>query len=407
MPPRLEPRSVRRWILLFIAGSAALLSCGSDDSQSPPPAGAQEFIEPVWEYDHSQGNSITGGYVYRGTALTDLIGRYVYGDFVSGRIWALDYGGTNPSANEELVNTTHLISTFGLADDGTLLFMPYGRNQRIQRINGSIDRATSEWTYTVGDAYRHPFDNAVDLQNSGDGRIFVVEQAGRILVFDPTNPTAPTTFLDLRSVVTSGGELGLLGLAFPPDYAARGQFFVYYTVASGPWEVRVCRFELSGDPNVADPSSEVLLIAIPQEFPNHNGGALAFDGNGHLLVGVGDEGGGGDPNDNGQNRADLHGTILRLDINRDTPPYYQIPSDNPFASSAVPEVYAYGLRNPWRISYDASADQIWVADVGQNRWEEVDLIVAGGNYGWDCREGAHPYVGPPDGPAPTCTRADP
>ncbi len=391
-----------RLTIALLISSLWVSGCGGGPSQTPIDPAGPRFEEPIFEYGHDQGNSITGGFVYRGTALPELVGSYVYGDFGSGRIWSLRHEGTS-TTNTLLVDTSILISTFGLSLEKEILVAAYGSSRRIQRLEGRFENG--EWNYDLVEAFRPAFDHVVDLRSAGDSRLFVVEQAGRILVLDPSTPDAPTTFLDLREVVTSGGELGLLGLAFPPDYLTRRQFFVYYTVGGGPWTVRLCRFGLTADPDVADPSTEVLLLSIEERFANHNGGALAFDGSGHLLVGVGDEGGGGDPNDNAQDGSDLHGTILRLDIDRDTPPYYRIPADNPFvdaSSSFAPEIYAYGLRNPWRVSYDPTTDRIWAADVGQNRWEEINWIRSGANYGWDCREGFHPYEGPPDGPAPAC-----
>jgi glucose/arabinose dehydrogenase len=284
--------------------------------------------------------------------------------------------------------------------------VPYGTAQTLQRLQGTQDAAG--WSYDLTAAYPQTFDQAVDLRCPGDSRLFVVEQSGRIRVFDTAGSAEPTTFLDLRDVVTSGGELGLLGLAFPPDYATRGQFFVYYTVGSGPWTAQLCRFDVSADPNVADRASEKLLLSIDEPYSNHNGGSLAFDADGMLLLGVGDGGSGGDPDGHGQDPLDLHGAILRLDVlGVDASPWYRIPDDNPFAlgrSEFAPEVFAFGLRNPWRMSVDPLTGDIWCGDVGQSRYEEIDLITAGANYGWDCREGAHPYTGPPGEPSSACSQ---
>jgi glucose/arabinose dehydrogenase len=274
-----------------------------------------------------------------------------------------------------------------------------------------INETANPTTYSLAVAFAATFNNAVDIRNGGDSRLFVVEQQGFIRVFDTGNPQAPATFLDIDSEVTSGGERGLLGLAFHPNYSSNGTFFVYYTENSG--SVAISRFNVSGgDPNVADAGSEARLLTIPQQFSNHNGGGLAFDGNGYLLVAVGDEGSGGDPNDNAQDRTTLHGSILRLDVNVPASPFYQIPPDNPFAGNSsgyAEEIFAWGMRNPWRISYDATTDRIWVGDVGQRSWEEVDVIVNGGNYGWDCLEGTHDFIpaGSEDGPSPVCAGVNP
>jgi glucose/arabinose dehydrogenase len=392
-------------IALFCA--AFLLSCESDSPQKPgggnriPP----EFIEPVWEYSHSVGNSVTGGYVYRGSNLPDLAGKYIYADYGRGKIWALSYDGVNPATNELVEDASFRLSSLGVAADGRLFFVGYGAGESIYGLSGTFDIPSSTWDYAV-EATFGPFDNAVDLRHAGDDRLFVVLQAGQILVFDPkVDPLSTTTFLDLHTKVTSGGELGLLGLAFHPDYSTNGYFFVYYTTGTGPWTSHLARFHVSPDPDIADAGSEVELLSLPQQYDNHNGGGMAFDGDGYLLLGLGDEGLGGDPNDNAQDVTDLHGALLRLDVNVETAPYYQIPPDNPFADGSegrAPEIFAYGLRNPWRVSYDAASDRIWVGDVGQGQWEEIDDVVSGGNYGWDCREGAHDYSGPPGGPSSLC-----
>lgn len=271
--------------------------------------------------------------------------------------------------------------------------------------------------YTLEDAFPNlSFVRPVDIRNAGDGshRLFVVEQTGKILVFsDKSTAPSASTFLDITSEVAApGGEMGLLGLAFHPQYTTNGTFFVYYTATTGTGNVaRVSRFHVSAaDSNAADPASETVLLEMSERMANHNGGGLCFDGNGYLCIGVGDEGGEGDYFENGQNRATLQGSILRLDVdqNVNTPPYYGIPPDNPFAGNTDgyrEEIYAYGMRNPWRISYDANADHLWVADVGQDSWEEIDIVTAGGNYGWNCREGKHPYTGPPGSPSPACQGA--
>jgi len=202
----------------------------------------------------------------------------------------------------------------------------------------------------------------------------------------------------------------MLGLAFHPDYKVNGFFYVYYTTGAGPWTARVSRFSVTADSNVADGGSEAILLNIGQRAGNHNGGGLTFDDDGFLYICVGDEGGGGDTYDNAQNRATLQGNILRLDVDLavDASPWYEIPADNPFVGNAngwAEEIYAWGLRNPWRISHDVPTDRLWAGDVGQGLWEEIDIIESGGNYGWDCREGAHAYTGPPDGPSAACTPA--
>ncbi|UCE17145.1 MAG: PQQ-dependent sugar dehydrogenase [Gemmatimonadota bacterium] len=236
----------------------------------------------------------------------------------------------------------------------------------------------------------------VDLQNAGDGsdRIFVVEQAGRIHVFENSQDVQSTDiFLDIQNRVNrSGNEEGLLGLAFHPDYEHNGYFYVDYT-ASNPRRTVIARYTVSGtDPDVADVNSEIVLLEIEQPFSNHNGGQISFGPDGYLYISVGDGGAAGDPQGNGQNLQTLLGAILRIDVdNPDIGFNYSIPSDNPFAHNQfgyAEEIYAYGLRNPWRFSFDSETGWLWAADVGQNTIEEIDIIEKGKNYGWDIMEGS-------------------
>lgn len=257
------------------------------------------------------------------------------------------------------------------------------------------------------------FDRPVDLQHAGDGsgRLFVVEQEGLIRVFanDPEVPAAGV-FLDIQDRVQCCGEQGLLGLAFHPSYADNGRFFVYYSAGSGPRRSVLARYGVDpADPNRADPGSEEILLEVPQPYSNHNAGQIRFGPDGYLYVALGDGGNGGDPEGNGQDRTTLLGSILRLDVDQPTGGRgYGIPPDNPFAGNTDgfrEEIYAYGLRNPWRFSFDPDTGRLWAADVGQDYYEEIDIIESGGNYGWDCREGMHAYNGPRGGPSPACESA--
>ncbi len=243
------------------------------------------------------------------------------------------------------------------------------------------------------------FNDPLDLQNSGDGtdRIFVVERAGRIKVFpNSSTVTSLKTYLDITDRVSGGGEMGLLGLAFHPDYENNGYFYVNYTV-SNPRKTRISRFKVSSEnPDSADKNSELILLTFNQPFSNHNGGWIGFGpDDGYLYIGTGDGGSGGDPQNNGQSIVTFLGKILRIDIdNQDPGLEYAIPLDNPFADSTgsiVKEIYAWGLRNPWRSSFDPVTGWLWSADVGQNAWEEIDIIENGKNYGWRCYEGNHPF----------------
>ncbi len=227
------------------------------------------------------------------------------------------------------------------------------------------------------------------------GRLFVVLQPGRIVVFenDPGVESA-RTFLDIRDRVNdAGNEEGLLGLAFDPAFAENGYFYVYYT-ASRPRRSVVSRFSVSpDDPNRADPDSELVFLEVEQPYRNHNGGHLAFGPDGMLYVGLGDGGSSGDPRGNGQDTSTLLGSILRIDVSvLNQLGGYAVPPDNPFAGgegAARGEIWAYGLRNPWRFSFDRETGDLWAADVGQNLYEEVDIIRPGLNYGWNVMEGSH------------------
>jgi len=244
------------------------------------------------------------------------------------------------------------------------------------------------------------FINPVDLQHAGDGsnRIFVVEQRGVILVFE-NRPDVENgaVFLDIRDRVNSGGEEGLLGLAFHPDYRNNGFFYVNYTAAS-PRRTVVSRFTASPDPDIADAANEKIILTFEQPFSNHNGGQIAFGPDGYLYIATGDGGSGGDPQGNGQNRRNLLGKILRIDVDKTSGGReYSIPADNPLANNDAgfrEEIFAWGLRNPWRFSFDARTGRLWTGDVGQNRFEEINIIEKGKNYGWNVMEGSQCFQPP-------------
>ncbi|MFQ5888690.1 MAG: PQQ-dependent sugar dehydrogenase [Gemmatimonadota bacterium] len=234
----------------------------------------------------------------------------------------------------------------------------------------------------------------------GDARLFVVEQDGRIRIVRD-GVVLPRPFLDLSDRVRSGGERGLLSIAFHPSFATNGSFFVNYTDAAG--DTRIERYRVSTDPDVADPSSARLILRVEQPFANHNGGHIFFGPDGLLYVGTGDGGGAGDPRGHGQNRNTLLGAMLRLDVDRGDP--YAVPQDNPFVSdpSGRDEIWAWGLRNPWRSAFDRETGLLYVADVGQNRWEEISVVpalAAGLNFGWNRVEGSHCFT------VPRCSREE-
>ena len=229
-----------------------------------------------------------------------------------------------------------------------------------------------------------------------DSRLFVLEQTGTVRIIKDGS-LLPAPFLDIGDRITNEGtEQGLLGLAFHPDYATNGVFYVYYTDTQGT--VTVSRFNVTDDPNVADPASEVVQLTQAEPYPNHNGGAILFGPDGYLYLGLGDGGSAGDPQGNGQNLGTWLGKLLRIDPDpaaADGSQQYAVPTDNPFVNTpdALPEIWAYGLRNPWRVSFDTATGDLWIADVGQDEWEEVNHAPAGSpggeDYGWSIREGAH------------------
>ena len=237
-----------------------------------------------------------------------------------------------------------------------------------------------------------PFDDPVFITHAGDGsdRLFVVEQRGVIVAVSESTPDEAATFLDISDRVNRGGsEEGLLGLAFDPAFAENGRFFVYYS-AAGPRRSVLSRFERLGDG--ANPDSELVILEIEQPFRNHNGGMIAFGPDGHLYVALGDGGSADDPQGNGQDPSTLLGSVLRIDVrNASEAQPYVAPPDNPFASDGRgrPEVWAYGMRNPWRFSFDRETGELWAGDVGQGEFEEIDIVRAGANYGWNTMEGAH------------------
>jgi glucose/arabinose dehydrogenase len=238
-------------------------------------------------------------------------------------------------------------------------------------------------------------DKPVSVTHAGDhsGRLFITLQEGTVIIFDGTR-TLPTPFLDVTSLVSCCGERGLLSVAFHPDYSKNGLFFINYTDKQG--DTVISRYKVTADPNVADSKSGAQLLKIDQPYANHNGGQLQFGPDRFLYIGMGDGGSRGDPENRAQDLGDLLGKMLRIDIGADGKPY-SIPPSNPFLGNnkARPEIWAYGLRNPWRFSFDRLTHEMLIADVGQDKWEEVHFQRAdsrgGENYGWRLMEGNHCY----------------
>ena len=229
------------------------------------------------------------------------------------------------------------------------------------------------------------FDDPVEIKHAGDDRLFIVEQPGEIKILNSNGTVNSTPFLDIRDEVsTNASERGLLGLAFHPNYPSTPYFFVNYTNNSG--DTVIAKYSVSSDPDIAN-TNETILLTIDQPYSNHNGGCINFGPDGYLYIGMGDGGSGGDPQNYSQNLNSLLGKMLRIDVDNGDP--YAIPNDNPYGD----EIWASGLRNPWKFSFDTNGD-LWIADVGQYTWEEINLVTndpGGLNYGWRCYEGNHTF----------------
>jgi glucose/arabinose dehydrogenase len=278
-----------------------------------------------------------------------------------------------------------LFAACGGGDDGSgSAARPQGLSLKLQRLDSS--------TLT--------FDFPVFLTAPpGDtSRLFVAEKGGRIKLVDKQTNTLIGIFLDISSLVSTGSEQGLLGLAFDPLYSTNGRFYVNYTDTAG--NSVIARYVASADPNVAEPNADLVILTVAQPFANHNGGMIAFGPDGFLYIGFGDGGGGGDPANRAQNRNELLGKLLRIDVSQGAPQaVYSVPPSNPFAgqSSERGEIWSLGLRNPWRFSFDRQTGDLYIADVGQGNFEEVDVATAaagagrGVNYGWNVMEASHCY----------------
>lgn len=263
------------------------------------------------------------------------------------------------------------------------------------------DLTWDAWTPFNENGKPNPPLRPIHVTHAGDGtnRVFVVDQSGLIHVL-PNDPAAKraAVFVDLRARThqfSEDDEEGVLGFAFHPNYKTNGQFFLYYNTESGDRKIYLSRFTVSkDDPNKADPDSEEILMTIQQPFANHNGGPMAFGPDGYLYIGMGDGGGRNDPEYLAQDMSSILGCVLRIDVDRkDEGKNYAIPDDNPFLDrkDVPPEIYAYGIRNPWRVSFDSKTGSLWLADVGQDLWEEINIIRKGGNYGWSAREGSFAF----------------
>ncbi|MGQ7946065.1 PQQ-dependent sugar dehydrogenase [Flavobacterium sp. WC2509] len=249
------------------------------------------------------------------------------------------------------------------------------------------------YSQTIGlQSFASGFTSPLEIVNAGDSRLFVVEQGGIIKILNTDGTVNSSPFLNISTLIANSGEQGLLGLAFHPNYVSNGFFYINYTNLAG--NTVIARYTVSsGNPNIANTSSANILLTIAQPYTNHNGGSLKFGPDGYLYIGMGDGGSGGDPQNRAQNTNELLGKMLRIDVNSGTP--YGIPADNPYVGIAgADEIWAIGLRNPWKFSFDKTLGNLWIADVGQGAIEEINTAPAtqaGLNYGWRCYEGDTPY----------------
>ncbi|HEY2392124.1 MAG TPA: PQQ-dependent sugar dehydrogenase, partial [Candidatus Angelobacter sp.] len=267
------------------------------------------------------------------------------------------------------------------------------------KINSAAPSSVSITTQVLVTGLSSPLD--LEHPNDGSGRLFVVEQGGTIRIIQ-NGALLPQPFLDISSKVMVQDEMGLLGVTFHPNFATNRKFYVNYTRNNlGQFQSVIAEYQASAaNANFSDPATERILLTVDQvsNFTNHKAGQLAFGADGFLYFGLGDGGSGGDPFGHGQNTQILLGKLMRIDVNSTSPgKQYAIPADNPFVSSGgLPEIYAYGFRNPWRFSFDSGTGRLFMADVGQDMFEEIDIVQKGGNYGWNTMEGMHCF-NPPSG----------
>ena len=353
---------------------------------------------PVTEYGHASENScsITGGYVYRGIRFPRMQGLYFYGDYCSGKIWSLHHDGTQ-WVSEELLNTSFSISTFG-EDEAKNLFFADFNDGKIYHLVDSVESLPESPQLELTEIV-NVIDIPTDIRHAGDGsgRLFIAELEGRIRIAR-NGQILTTPFLDITDRVKSvENNDDLASIAFPPGFSVNGHFYVSYTRddGSGGWESVVSRFQVSVDPDVADSASEDVLLVVDQDNSFHNVWQIQFGPDNYLYIASGDGGPLNDAFNHGQNPLSMRGKILRIDT-ESTPSQgenYVIPADNPFVGNpdVLDEIWAVGLRSPWRISFDRATGDFYSTDVGQTDWEEINFQPAtsagGENYGWRYFEG--------------------
>lgn len=370
---------------------------------------APNYSPPFFVYGHAHGCSVTGGYVYRGQAVQDFQGVYLFGDFCSGSIWASwrDHGFNWGVI--ELMKVDLAISGFGEDEAGELYVIDHagGRLFRFDPASAAAEQITRQRAPLVANValtkIASGFHRPLYVTHAGDGsgRLFLVEQSGKIWIMNNGAKSAQP-FLDVSRLITPAAltnqytEQGLLGLTFHPDYIDNGAFFINYTDVNQA--TVVARYQVSlSNPDFADANSGQIIFHLQQPYVAHNGGHIAFGPDGYLYVALGDGGDANDPLGAGQNRQLLLGSILRIDV--DGAPPYTIPPDNPFVSddAARDEIWSYGWRNPWRFSFDRVTGDMYIGDVGQREWEEISFesvdSIGGANYGWNVFEGNHLFAG--------------
>lgn len=400
-------------IALAVALALMLGSCGGDDAAPAPPAPTNRAPQFTSAGTASVPESASGT-VYTATASDpdgDALTFAIAGGADAAR-FAISAGGALS------FTTPPDFEAPGDADGNNVyqvqLSVSDGRAQASLNLSVTVTNQTAGdfRVRRVANGFAQPLYLAPVPGNTG--RVFVVEQGGRIRILNPaTGAIAATPFLDVSGTISSGGERGLLGFATAPDFATSRTFYIYVTNPAGNTEVRRYR-TMAGNLDVADPATADVILTFTQPFANHNGGWMDFGPDGFLYIGSGDGGSGGDPQDNAQNRNNLLGKILRIDVASDAFPAdsardYAIPAGNPFAASGgAPEIYAFGLRNPFRASFDRVTGNLYIGDVGQNAIEEIDLIRPGEtglNFGWARLEGTQAFSGTaPSGATPPVTQ---
>ena len=373
------------------------------------PAHAAGAVSIVVTNTDAKSGTLTNGYTYAGpqsnpaptvTAITPNSGPTNGGTsvtitgtgFLSGV--TIKLGGTS-ATSVALVNSTSITAVTPAHAAGAVSVQVTNTDAQSGTLTNGFTYAAPAGTLALTTVVSG-LSNPVGMERPpGDNRFFIVEQRGTIRILE-NGALQSGNFLDIQSLTNfDGQEQGLLGIAFHPNYSTNHKFYVNYTLDEGDRETIIAEYQtMANDPNTADPNSERVLLVVNQPFTNHKGGQLVFGPDGFLYIGLGDGGSGGDPMGNGQNLSTFLGKMLRINVD---PPFatgkeYGIPADNPFAGGGgLPEIYAYGLRNPWRFSFEPVTNRLFVADVGQDNWEEVDILQKGGNFGWNVMEGTHCY----------------